>query len=82
VSLYPTFANPKVICRDEVELANGTILDRYTAPVQSEKGQLYGRIWTFRDVTEQKLAHIAEERHTLSLKTITTIKVTGIVISA
>ncbi|MEA3198703.1 MAG: hypothetical protein QOE90_131 [Thermoplasmata archaeon] len=37
--------------RDEVELADGTILDRYGAPVRLADGALVGRIWCYRDVT-------------------------------
>jgi PAS domain S-box-containing protein len=42
--------------RDEVELTNGTILDRYSAPVIGVDGHKYGRIWSFRDITERKRA--------------------------
>jgi two-component system, NtrC family, sensor kinase len=40
--------------RDEIELKNGVILDRYSAPVIDKTGVHYGRIWTFRDITERK----------------------------
>jgi diguanylate cyclase (GGDEF)-like protein/PAS domain S-box-containing protein len=40
--------------RAEVELKNGTILDTYSCPVLGEDGSHYGRIWTFRDITELK----------------------------
>lgn len=39
---------------DEVELLDGTILDRYSAPVRDGSGKYYGRIWSFRDVTERR----------------------------
>jgi len=29
-------------------------MDRYSAPVRDEQGTYYGRIWTFRDITEQR----------------------------
>jgi diguanylate cyclase (GGDEF)-like protein/PAS domain S-box-containing protein len=45
--------------RDEFALKNGTIFDRYTAPLVDSKGQHRGRIWYFRDITDRKLA---EER--------------------
>jgi signal transduction histidine kinase len=39
--------------RDEVELADGRALERYTAPVVDEAaGMLLGRLWQFRDVSE------------------------------
>ena len=47
-------AHPDLTSRDEIELVNGRILDRYTAPVQDQQGRFHGRTWTFRDVTEQK----------------------------
>ena len=40
------------ISRDEVELIDGTILDRYSSPVRNQAGNYYRRIWTFRDITK------------------------------
>ncbi|HUC83571.1 MAG TPA: PAS domain S-box protein, partial [Candidatus Acidoferrales bacterium] len=40
--------------RDELELTDGTILDRYSAPLVGKTGRYFGRIWTFRDITERK----------------------------
>jgi PAS domain S-box-containing protein len=48
------YAHPTEISRDEIELIDGTMLDRYSAPVRGKDGKYYGRIWTFRDITEQK----------------------------
>ena len=48
------YAHPDEIGRDEIELADGTILDRYSAPVRDKAGKYYGRIWTFRDITEHR----------------------------
>ncbi|HEY4414460.1 MAG TPA: response regulator [Verrucomicrobiae bacterium] len=48
------YAHPDETGRDEIELANGTVLDRYSAPVRDKTGKYYGRIWTFRDITEQR----------------------------
>ncbi len=42
------------VSRDEIELVAGTILDRYSSPVRDKAGKYYGRIWTFRDITEQR----------------------------
>jgi PAS domain S-box-containing protein len=46
------YEHPDEIGRDEIELANGTILERYPAPVRDKTEKYYGRIWTFRDITE------------------------------
>jgi len=35
-------------------LQDGTILDRYSAPVTDKEGKYYGRIWNFRDVTARR----------------------------
>jgi PAS domain S-box-containing protein len=40
--------------RDELLLKDGRTFDRYSAPVRSAAGANYGRVWFFRDVTEQK----------------------------
>ncbi|MDB6005116.1 MAG: Histidine kinase [Prosthecobacter sp.] len=53
------YAHPDEISRDEIELKDGTILDRYSSPVVGSDGQYYGRIWAFRDITERKLAEDA-----------------------
>lgn len=48
------YDHPKETSRDEIGFRDGTILDRYSAPVLGKSGKHYGRIWTFRDVTEQR----------------------------
>jgi hypothetical protein len=50
------YAHPKESSRDEVEFKDGTILDRHSAPVVGKDGTYFGRIWTFRDITERKQA--------------------------
>ncbi len=47
-------SHPDEISRDEIDLLNGKCFDRYSAPVLSKEGTYFGRIWTFRDMTEQK----------------------------
>jgi len=47
-------SHPEVNSRDEVELVDGRILDRTSFPVRDKKGNYYGRIWTFRDITARK----------------------------
>lgn len=53
---------------DEIELKDGTVLERITGPVLGEDGTNYGRIWTFRDVTGRKRAEaaLAYERELLN----------------
>ncbi|MBV0900238.1 response regulator [Haloarcula salina] len=48
------YENPDMTARDEIELADGRVFDRYTAPVVGEDGTWYGRLWTFRDITAVK----------------------------
>jgi signal transduction histidine kinase len=46
--------HPEDKSRDELELIDGTFLDRYSSPVFGPDGKNYGRIWTFHDITERK----------------------------
>lgn len=46
--------HPNETGRDELELKNGKFLDRYSSRVVDREGVYYGRIWTFRDITERK----------------------------
>ena len=54
--------------RDEVELKDGRVLDRYSAPIAGPDGRHYGRVWYFRDITERKLARSELQRRENSLK--------------
>ena len=42
------------ISRDEIELEDGTVIDRYSSPVIDRDGNYHGRIWFFHDITERK----------------------------
>jgi PAS domain S-box-containing protein len=46
--------NPTLTSRNEIRLNNGRVFERYSAPVLSPNGECYGRIWSFRDITERK----------------------------
>jgi PAS domain S-box-containing protein len=48
------YSHPDEVSRDEIELVDGTVLDRYSSPVRDTQGKRYGRIWAFRDITERK----------------------------
>ena len=48
------YKHPDETSRDEIELKNGMTLDRYSAPMIDKTGVYYGRIWTFRDISERK----------------------------
>jgi PAS domain S-box-containing protein len=47
-------SHPEEVSRDEVELEDGRILDRYSSPVRDNANHYYGRIWTMRDITERR----------------------------
>ena len=47
-------SHPEEISRDVVELLDGTILERFSSPVIDKAQNHYGRIWTFRDITERR----------------------------
>lgn len=44
---------PQEADREEIHLRDGRVFDRYTAPVTDEAGRHHGRVWFFRDVTEE-----------------------------
>jgi len=46
--------HPTEVSRDEIEMKDGLVLDRYTAPLWGAGGKHYGRLWTFRDITESR----------------------------
>jgi len=39
---------------EEIHLKDGRILERFSAPMLEEGGKYFGRVWYFRDITEQK----------------------------
>ncbi len=47
-------AHPDEIGYDEIETHDGRFFARLSSPVRGKDGTYYGRIWTTRDVTDQK----------------------------
>ncbi|MDB6006692.1 MAG: hypothetical protein JWR15_3679 [Prosthecobacter sp.] len=47
-------AHPDESSSDVIEQVDGTLLERYSAPVRGSDGRYYGRVWTFHDITERK----------------------------
>jgi PAS domain S-box-containing protein len=47
------YDHPDEESRDEIALKDGRTFDRYSAPVRNPEGGFYGRVWYFRDVTDQ-----------------------------
>jgi PAS domain S-box-containing protein len=54
--------------RDEIEFKDGLVVDRYSSPVIGRDGKYYGRIWTFRDITERKRAEEGLKRTQSSIR--------------
>ncbi len=50
------FRHREATHRGETELQDGSVYEYYTAPMIGAQQEYYGRIWYFRDVTEQKQA--------------------------
>ncbi len=62
------YAHPDKISVDEIELKDGTVLDRYSAPMLGKNEKYFGRIWTFRDITERKRAETERQMMELQLR--------------
>jgi PAS domain S-box-containing protein len=62
------YHHPDETSRDEIELKNGVILDRYSSPVVDKSGAYYGRTWTFRDITERKRNEDALQQLSLAVE--------------
>jgi diguanylate cyclase (GGDEF)-like protein/PAS domain S-box-containing protein len=57
------YAHPDEAGHDEIELRDGRIVDRLTAPLRAGSEASLGRVWFFRDVTDRKRVE-ARIRHT------------------
>ncbi|HVM17395.1 MAG TPA: PAS domain S-box protein [Gaiellaceae bacterium] len=47
------YEHPDEESRDVLELVDGRVIERHSAPVRDADGTRYGRVWFFRDVTER-----------------------------
>ncbi len=61
---------PLDVTDDQLELVDGTVLDRHSAPVLGPDGGIYGRVYTFHDVTgfrraEERIRGLLEEKETI-----------------
>jgi PAS domain S-box-containing protein len=52
-------AHPYETSREEIEMQDGTILDRYSAPMLGKNGTYYGRLWIFHDITTRKRMEVS-----------------------
>jgi diguanylate cyclase (GGDEF)-like protein/PAS domain S-box-containing protein len=46
------FEHPQDSIQLELELKDGTVLDSHTSPINGKDGKNFGRLWTFKDITE------------------------------
>ncbi|MCE9560933.1 MAG: PAS domain-containing protein [Planctomycetes bacterium] len=64
------YADPDTQTNEEVALADGRTLDRYSAPIRGTSGELLGRVWFFRDITNRKRAESEVQRQQKELQLI------------
>ena len=69
--------NREDVNSEEIELVDGTVLERYSAPIIGKNGKNYGRLWLFHDITERRRAELtlreSESRFRLIAETITDV---------
>jgi PAS domain S-box-containing protein len=60
------YEHPLESGRDDLEFADGRILERFTGPVTDDAGDPQGRVWFFRDVTDARRAKASSDILALS----------------
>ncbi|MBU0983782.1 MAG: PAS domain S-box protein, partial [candidate division Zixibacteria bacterium] len=65
---------------DTIEFKTGRVLERYSSPLIKD-GEVVGRVWSFRDVTQQKMAESELRESEERLETILATMQTGIVLT-
>jgi len=65
------YANPTAVSTDELELVHPrpALLERWSGPVRDVDGAVVGRVWAFRDVTEERIARRERDEHAARLET-------------
>ena len=63
-------ANPNQISNDLIELIDGRIFDRYSLPHKIGESNV-GRVWSFRDITQSKMAEEALRVNEVKFRSIT-----------
>ncbi len=53
------YEHPQEKSREEILLKDGTVFERYSAPMLGEDKQYFGRVWYFHDISERKKAEAA-----------------------
>jgi len=64
------YDHPEESSHEEIILTDGRVLDRHTAPMKRPGGSYLGRIWFFRDITEQRTAEHTLRRLNRALRTL------------
>ncbi len=59
--LEQLLTTPNEETRTDICLMDGRTFDCYSAPMLSAEGELFGRVWQFRDITPRKLAEKEHE---------------------
>ncbi len=65
--------HPKERGKDMLRIKDGRIIDRYSAPVVGPSGESFGRVWYFRDITDQERVDSSLRRANRALRVLTTV---------